>query len=208
MKTLILVRHGSTKAVDQKIIQGRADNPLNENGLRQIGETADYLKAVPARHLYSSPLKRCLQTAQAIATNIPLEPIPLAGLKEMDFGLLEGKPYEESINLITSPMVRFIRRYYRDFIRLISVESATHFNSRVMAAWQQILDENHNEISIVVGHSFVFSCILVNYFGRNFPKGMRYYSMHPCSISEIEFNDAGQARLVRMNDVAHLSEYR
>ena len=208
MKTLILVRHGSTKAVDQKIIQGRADNPLNENGLRQIGETADYLKAVPARHLYSSPLKRCLQTAQAIAANLNLEPIPLAGLKEMDFGLLEGKPYEESINLITSPMVRFIRRYYRDFIRLISVESASHFNSRVMAAWQQILDENHNEISIVVGHSFVFSSIFVNYFGRNFPKGMRYYSMHPCSISEIEFNDSGQARLVRMNDVAHLSEYR
>ena len=77
-----------------------------------------------------------------------------------------------------------------------------------MAAWQQILDENNNEISIVVGHSFVFSCIFVNYFGRNFPKGMHYYYVRPCSISEIEINDAGQARLVRMDDAAHLSEYR
>ena len=208
MKTLILVRHGCTEAVDQKIIQGRTDSSLNENGLRQIGETSDYLKTVPARHLYSSPLKRCLQTAQAIATNIHLEPIPLAGLKEKDFGLLEGRPYEESINIMTSPMARFIIRCYRDFIRLISVESNSHFNSRVMASWQQILDENHNEISIVVGHSFVFSSILVNYFGRDFPKGMRYYYMRPCSISEIEINAAGQARLVRMDDASHLSEYK
>ena len=208
MKTLILVRHGSTKAVDQQIIQGRTDLPLNENGLRQIGETADCLKTVPARHLYSSPLKRCLQTAQAIAANIHLEPIPLAGLKEKDFGLLEGRPYEESINLMRFPIVRFIIRCYRDIIRSISGESASHFNSRVMAAWQQILDENNNEISIVVGHSFLFSSIFVNYFGRNFPKGMRHYPMRPCSISEIEINDAGEARLVRMDDVAHLSEYR
>ena len=106
------------------------------------------------------------------------------------------------------PIVRFIIRCYRDIIRSISGESASHFNSRVMAAWQQILDENNNEISIVVGHSFLFSSIFVNYFGRNFPKGMRHYPMRPCSISEIEINDAGEARLVRMDDVAHLSEYR
>ena len=37
---------------------------------------------------------------------------------------------------------------------------------------------------------------------------MRHYPMRPCSISEIEINDAGEARLVRMDDVAHLSEYR
>ncbi len=208
MKTVILVRHGSTDSVDQKIIDGRTNNPLNENGLRQIGETADFLKTVPAKHLYSSPLKRCLQTAQAIAANIHLEPVPLVGLKEKDFGLLEGKPYEESLNLITSPIVRFITRYYRDFIRLISVESTSHFNSRVMAAWQQILDENNNEISIVVGHSFVFSSILVNNFGMDSPKGMRHYPMRPCSISEIEINEAGQARLVRLDDATHLSEYR
>ena len=208
MKTVILVRHGCTDAVDQKIIQGRTDSPLNENGLRQIGETAEYLKNIPARHLYSSPLKRCLQTAQAISTNIHLKPIPLVGLIEKDFGLLEGRPYEESINLMTFPIARFIIRCYRFFIRLISVESTSNFNFRVMANWQQILDENHNEISIVVGHSFVFSCIFVNYFGRDFPKGMSYYYIHPCSISEIEINDAGQARLVRMDDVSHLSEYR
>ena len=105
-------------------------------------------------------------------------------------------------------MAKFIIRCYRDFIRLISGESTSDFNSRVMANWQLILDENHNEISIVVGHSFLFSSIFVNYFGRDFPIGMSYYHIRPCSISEIEINDAGQARLVRMDDISHLSEYR
>jgi probable phosphoglycerate mutase len=207
LKTVILVRHGSTQAVDQQIIQGRSDLPLNENGLRQIAETADHLKIVPARHIYSSPLKRCMQGAQAIAANIHLNPIPLAGLKERDFGLLEGKPYEEGIYLMRFPAVRFIIRCYRDLLRSISAESLADFNTRVMSAWQQILDENHNDISIVVSHSFVFNAIFINYFGRNFPKGMRHYPIRPCSISEIEINDAGQARLVRMDDVGHLSEY-
>jgi len=208
LKTIILVRHGSTEAVDQQIIQGKADKSLNHNGLRQIAETAEYLKTVPAGHLYSSPLKRCMQGAQAIAANIHLDPIPLAGLKERDFGLLEGRPYEEGMDFMRYPAVRFIIRCYRDLLRLISAESLADFNTRVMAAWQKILDENHNEISIVVSHSFVFNAILINYFGRNFPKGMRHYPIRPCSISEIEFNDAGQARLVRMDDAAHLSEYR
>ena len=109
---------------------------------------------------------------------------------------------------MTFPLAKFIIRCYRDFIRSISGESNLHFNTRVMAAWQQILNENNNEISIVVGHAFLFSSIFVNYFGRDFPKGMRHYPMRPCSISEIEINDAGQARLVRMNDVTHLSEYK
>ena len=78
----------------------------------------------------------------------------------------------------------------------------------MLSSWQQILDENKDEISIVVAHSAVFNNILIHHFGKNFPKGSYYYSMRPCSICEIEINDAGQARLVRLDDAAHLSEYQ
>jgi len=208
LKTILLVRHGTTEWVDRHILHGITDIPLNENGLRQAREVAEALKSIPASHLYTSPLTRCMQTAQAIAARVNLQPVPLEGLKEMDFGWLEGKPFRDLTSQNIKPLVRFFDQYQHLFIRMISGESITHLRRRVLAAWQQILDENMGEISIVVGHSAVFNNILIHHFGKNFPKGMHYYSMRPCSIAEIEINDTDQAHLVRMNDISHLSEYK
>ena len=208
MKTILLVRHGTTEWVDRHILHGITDIPLNENGLRQAREVAEALKSIPASHLYTSPLTRCIQTAQAIAARVNLQPVPLDGLKEMDFGWLEGKPFRDLTSQNINPLVRYFDQYQHLFIRMISGESITHLRRRVLAAWQQILGENMGEISIVVGHSAVFNNILIHHFGKNFPKGMHYYSMRPCSIAEIEINDTDQAHLVRMNDISHLSEYK
>lgn len=208
MKTILLVRHGTTEWVDRHILHGITDIPLNENGLRQAREVAEALKSIPASHLYTSPLTRCMQTAQAIAARVNLQPVPLEGLKEMDFGWLEGKPFRDLTSQNIKPLVRFFDQYQHLFIRMISGESITHLRRRVLAAWQQILDENMGEISIVVGHSAVFNNILIHHFGKNFPKGMHYYSMRPCSIAEIEINDTDQAHLVRMDDISHLSKYK
>ena len=60
MKNLLLVRHGTTDWVDNNILHGITDIPLNANGLRQAREVAEALKHVPARHLYSSSLKRSM----------------------------------------------------------------------------------------------------------------------------------------------------
>jgi broad specificity phosphatase PhoE len=206
LKTLLLVRHGTTDWVDNNILHGITDIPLNANGLRQAHEVAEALKNVPASHLYSSSLKRCMQTAQAISANIHLDPIPMDGLVEMNFGWLEGKPLKP--RLWKRALARFIDRFKFIFVRTISGESLRHLRRRVLTSWQQILDENKDEISIVVAHSAVFNNILIHHFGKNFPKGSYYYSMRPCSICEIEITDSGQARLVRLDDAAHLSEYQ
>ena len=208
MKTLLLVRHGTTDWVDNNILHGITDIPLNANGLRQASEVAVALKNVPAKYLYSSSLKRSMQTAQAISANVHLDPIPMDDLVEMNFGWLEGKPLIDSHKLEKSALARFIDRFHFIIVRTISGESLRHLRRRVLSAWQQILDENKDEISIVVAHSAVFNNILIHHFGKNYPKGTHYYSMRPCSICEIEFNDAGQARLVRMDDASHLSEYQ
>ena len=208
MKTILLVRHGITDWVERHILHGITDIPLNENGLRQAREAAEALKDVHASHLYCSPLTRCMQTAQAVAARVHLEPAALDGLRELDFGWLEGKPFLDPSTMKLSPITRFIDRYRHQLIRMISGEPVSHLRRRVLAAWQQILDENRDEISIVVGHSAVFNTILIHCFGKNFPKGTHYYSMHPGSICEIAIDDAGQARLVRMDDISHLSEFK
>ena len=149
-----------------------------------------------------------MQTAQAISVKVLLDPIPMDGLIEMNFGWLEGKKLISDRKLEKSPLARFINRSQFIFVRTISGESLHRLRRRVLSSWQQILDENKDEISIVVAHSAVFNNILIHHFGKNFPKGSYYYSMRPCSISEIEIDDNGQARLVRLDDAEHLSEYQ
>ena len=65
---LWLVRHGETDWNRQGLYQGQADLPLNETGLAQARQTALMLEQAGQRFaaLYSSPLLRARQTAEAL----------------------------------------------------------------------------------------------------------------------------------------------
>lgn len=67
MTRLILIRHGETDWNVEGRYQGQADPPLNERGRAQAHELADELRSIELDVLYTSPLRRCVQTAQILA---------------------------------------------------------------------------------------------------------------------------------------------
>ena len=75
---LILIRHGETDWNVEGRYQGQADPPLNQQGLAQACQLAQKLRDVGLDVLYSSPLRRALQTAQILAEalDIPLHTEP------------------------------------------------------------------------------------------------------------------------------------
>ncbi|MBO5144646.1 MAG: histidine phosphatase family protein [Lachnospiraceae bacterium] len=86
---IYLIRHGMTQGNAQKRYIGKTDEPLCEEGIRQLAE-----RTYPeAEVIYVSPLKRCIQTAKQIYGRQKM--ILCDGLREMDFGLFENKNYEE-----------------------------------------------------------------------------------------------------------------
>ena len=97
---LYIVRHGETDWNKERLIQGKTDIPLNQNGIFVAGLTANGYKKAGLRFkkVYSSPLKRALTTAAILAseTLVPNESIILDDrLKEFDFGDLEGHSLRE-----------------------------------------------------------------------------------------------------------------
>src|SRR2546426_603055 len=67
MGTIYLVRHGQTVHNRERILQGpRLDGPLSELGLRQAQSLAGALADVGLAAVYSSPLRRARQTAEAV----------------------------------------------------------------------------------------------------------------------------------------------
>ena len=85
---IYIIRHGKTELNKAKVLQGRSDFPLNEEGIRQAEEAAARLGDVTFAHVYSSPLSRAVQTAEIVAPQI--RPVIDERLIEMDYGPYEG----------------------------------------------------------------------------------------------------------------------
>ena len=90
MTKLILVRHGETDWNPVNRIQGWLDIPLNAEGIRQAEKLAAELSGMKIVAIYSSPLKRAWQTAQAIAEKQHLGIKKISALKEINQGKWQG----------------------------------------------------------------------------------------------------------------------
>ncbi|MDP6127784.1 MAG: histidine phosphatase family protein [Dehalococcoidales bacterium] len=90
MKKIILARHGETAWNVEEIFRGRIDVELNETGRRQAQLLAGHLLDINIEAVYSSPLSRALETAEAIAGRRRLEVDVSAGLMDLDFGEWQG----------------------------------------------------------------------------------------------------------------------
>jgi broad specificity phosphatase PhoE len=89
------LRHGATDWNRQGLFQGRTDNPLNEDGLRQAHEAADLLRGAGISRIVASPLLRAARTAEIIADVIAVPLAIDAGIIELDFGSFEGRPVRD-----------------------------------------------------------------------------------------------------------------
>ena len=89
-----LIRHGAVRSNLERRYIGRAtDEPLCREGIEAL--LARKRKgAYPAVGLlFSSPMKRCLETAGILYPKA--EPVVIPEWEEMDFGAFEGRTYEE-----------------------------------------------------------------------------------------------------------------
>lgn len=86
---VFLIRHGSTQGNAEKRYIGKTDEGLSEQGKAQL--TGKKMPAVDC--LFSSPMKRCLETCAVLFPHWPI--LELAEFREIDFGEFEGKNYQE-----------------------------------------------------------------------------------------------------------------
>lgn len=91
MTMLVLIRHGETDWNIEGRYQGQADPPLNTIGIKQAEELARILKEIQPEVLYSSTLRRALQTAQILSEKLKIPVITDPRLKEINQGEWETR---------------------------------------------------------------------------------------------------------------------
>jgi alpha-ribazole phosphatase len=92
---LILVRHTEPQDDARGRCYGSLDIGLSATGREHAGELAARLARVDYDAVYSSPRLRARETAGPVATARGLELLIDDGLRELDFGTLEGRTYDE-----------------------------------------------------------------------------------------------------------------
>jgi len=98
-KTLYIVRHGNTFDKGDQVLRvgGRTDLPISQSGNAQAEALAEAFKNVSLDACFSSPLKRTMQTAEAICQHHDLKIRNTEFLREIDYGPDEGNPETEVI---------------------------------------------------------------------------------------------------------------
>lgn len=95
---ILLLRHGQTKGNQEKRYIGcRSQEPLSQEGIEFLKANArNYPNAIS---LFTSPSLRCQTTAKLIYPRLFPKRIEIEELNEMDFGIFEGKNYEDMKDL-------------------------------------------------------------------------------------------------------------
>ena len=174
--TLYVVRHGETEWNANNRILGRTDIPLNETGRKQANEAALKAQDLPVDVILSSPLKRTIETATAIAgiKGLPVTAEP--ALIECDFGDYEGKDRNE-------PGYQKKKREF--FRRYPGGESFQDMAARVYPLIERIKEEYAGKNVMLVTHGGV-GRIVDNYFYDRDNEEFADFFMKNCEVREYE----------------------
>jgi len=95
---LVLVRHGATERTEAGHYSGRADVAVSAASATQAARLADRLAAefAAVAAVATSPLRRCRETADAVAAACGVPATVEPDLAECDFGAWEGRTFAEA----------------------------------------------------------------------------------------------------------------
>lgn len=201
---LYLIRHGETVWNQQRIIQGSgSDTDLSETGKAQAEKLGEALASVPLAAIYSSPLKRAMATAEAIARSHNLQITPELGLREIHVGEFEGMSLEKFAQGFSQFMVDWQTK--GEAVNFNGGENLGQFKDRVWKTVRKIVRENGPGSVAVVSHYFVTATVVCTALGLPITHLVRI-RIQPSSQTVLEFEDGCAPRMLVLSDICHLKE--
>ena len=157
---LLLIRHAQPDEDARGRCYGRLDIGLSARGQRRAQLLARTLDRIPLAAVYSSPSTRALDTAGPLATAHRLTPSVEDALREIDFGELEGRNYDE----IKAGYPDLYRTWMETPTRVEfpGGESYTQLRERALAALEAIRARHPGELAAIVSHGGILRAVLAD----------------------------------------------
>ncbi len=187
MARIVLVRHGHVEGIEPARFRGRRDVDLSDLGVRQAQATARRiaLQWHPST-VYSSPLGRCIRTAEPIAAALGLSIAVLDDLNDLHYGDWEWRSYEE----VRARWPALFDRWFAapQMVRFPNGESLQDLVARTSNVLRLIRERHGQETVAVVGHSSGNRALLLQTLDQPLSAYWRL-AQDPCGVSEIEVSD-------------------
>jgi probable phosphoglycerate mutase len=162
MRHLYVVTHAQSQHHLEGVVGGWYDSELSEHGRVQASRIAQAVRhLVPAdahARVYTSDLRRAVQTAEPLAKVLGVRPESDARLREISYGSAEGKPQAWlDERFVPAPNTATGRLDHR--FGLPDAESRREFGERVYQAVDAIL-EDEREYQVVVTHGYALTMVV------------------------------------------------
>lgn len=196
MTIIVLVRHGENEWVKKHRLAGWIPGVhLNEKGQQQAEAAAGRLAELPVTAVYSSPVTRCLETAEYIAQSHNLDIIQLEDVGEVRYGKWEGK----KIKKLAKKKSWFTVQFFPSRFRFPGGEALHEVQYRAAQALETLSQRHPENVIVVVSHADLIKLVMAHYLGVHIDLFQRL-TVSPASISVISLTQSGNVRVLRMND--------
>ncbi|MFF2222122.1 bifunctional RNase H/acid phosphatase [Streptomyces globisporus] len=202
--TLVLLRHGETALTPEKRFSGSGgtDPELSPVGRGQAERAAEHFAALgTVQEIVSSPLRRCRETAAAVAARLGLDVRIDESLRETDFGAWEGLTFGEVRERYGDDLTAWLAS--PDTAPTGGGESFAEVAERIAAARDRLVARYAGRTVLLVTHVTPIKTFVRLALGAP-PEALFRMELSAASISTVAYYGDGNASVRLLNDTSHL----
>lgn len=194
MATIHLVRHAPTPETGTKLTGRLPGVGLDERGRAIARSAADALASAKLAAVYTSPIQRCLDTAEVVAAPHRLTPQVVDDVQEVDFGRWQGRTLASLRRLKAwEHVVRTPSRF-----RFPGGETLLEAQRRAVAAVEELAANHPNDQIAVCSHADIIKAVASHYLGQPFDLFQRIV-IAPASITTLHLPRQGPPMVLGVN---------
>lgn len=192
---LLLIRHGLP--VERAVVDEPADPQLSTDGIAQAELLAAYLASERISAIYSSPLRRAVETAGPLSAAFALSTVVLDGLAEWDRNAAEYVPVEQ-LKARDDPRWHALLNGEWE-----GEETVDHFHDRVRSTVESLIVRHRGDTIAVICHGGVINSYIGHVLGLDTSRPTFFYPNYT-SIHRVAAATSGERSIVTLNETAHL----
>lgn len=202
MPKILLTRHGYVEGISPERFRGLTELSLTDEGAAQAAALAQRInRDWNPSAIYTSPLQRCVATAEAIAAATRAPCRVLKSLIDLNFGAWQWRTFEEVRS--HSPALFALWHHAPHLVRFPQGDSLQDLFARAADTVRFVLEHHHDNTVVLVGHDSVNRAILLQILDQP-PSAYWRLAQDPCALNELEVTHS-HSRVLRINDTGHLA---
>ena len=200
MTLFLLIRHALTDVTGKRLSGSLPGFHLSAEGREQAEQLAERLAPIRLTAIYSSPLERCVETAEAVAGGRELQIQRLPDLDEVGYGEWSGRSLAQLAR--TSLWKRL--QQAPSSVRFPGGETLADVQGRTAAALEGIASRSPRGVIAVVTHADVIRLLVAHFAGIHIDLFQRL-TVSPASVSALVLGDR-IPRILRVNDTGSMAD--